>query len=148
MIVLNRRLKALFSYVPEQEDELRLEIGDVVEYIADVEEGWWRGKLRGKVGIFPSNFVADADAEGTGSNNGPAKLPPEAAAKKSDDANKPLNSSANSTSFGKGKLMIFYLECSVLHFNCMNWLLIFIFICIFMYCACLQDFHRLVCMFL
>lgn len=22
-----------------------------------MEDGWWKGKLRGKVGVFPSNFV-------------------------------------------------------------------------------------------
>lgn len=25
--------------------------------VLQVEEGWWRGKLSGKVGVFPSNFV-------------------------------------------------------------------------------------------
>jgi len=28
-----------------------------VEFIAEVEDGWWKGKLRGRVGVFPSNFV-------------------------------------------------------------------------------------------
>lgn len=54
-------MKALFSYSPEQDDELRLEVGDILDYITEVEEGWWRGELRGKVGIFPSNFVSDLD---------------------------------------------------------------------------------------
>ena len=22
-----------------------------------VEDGWWKGRLRGRVGVFPSNFV-------------------------------------------------------------------------------------------
>lgn len=26
-------------------------------YDIQVEEGWWRGRLNGKVGVFPSNFV-------------------------------------------------------------------------------------------
>lgn len=25
------------------------------------DEGWWTGKIRGKVGIFPANFVAEAE---------------------------------------------------------------------------------------
>ncbi|XP_021949236.1 SH3 domain-containing kinase-binding protein 1 isoform X2 [Folsomia candida] len=64
----SRRLKALFSYSPEQDDELRLDVGDVIDYIAEVEEGWFRGRLRGKIGIFPSNFVADVDPADANSN--------------------------------------------------------------------------------
>lgn len=32
-------------------------VGDIIEFLGEVEEGWWRGKLSGKVGVFPSNFV-------------------------------------------------------------------------------------------
>lgn len=32
-------------------------VGDVIEFLGEVEEGWWRGKLSGKIGVFPSNFV-------------------------------------------------------------------------------------------
>lgn len=32
-------------------------MGDIIEFLGEVEEGWWRGKLAGKVGVFPSNFV-------------------------------------------------------------------------------------------
>jgi hypothetical protein len=57
----------LFSYSPEQEDELRLDVGDDIEFITEVEEGWWRGKLKGRVGIFPSNFVIDySESNGKG----------------------------------------------------------------------------------
>lgn len=42
----------------EAEDELSLNIGDVVEVLRkDVAEGWWEGKLGGKIGVFPDNFV-------------------------------------------------------------------------------------------
>lgn len=27
------------------------------EFLGEVEEGWWKGRLRGRVGVFPSNFV-------------------------------------------------------------------------------------------
>lgn len=26
------------------------------------DEGWWTGKIHGKVGIFPANFVAEAES--------------------------------------------------------------------------------------
>lgn len=32
-------------------------VGDVIEFLGEVEEGWWRGQLSGKIGVFPSNFV-------------------------------------------------------------------------------------------
>ncbi|ODN00326.1 SH3 domain-containing kinase-binding protein 1 [Orchesella cincta] len=60
-----RRVRVLFSYSPEQEDELALDVGDVLEFIEEVEEGWWRGRLKGKEGIFPSNFVSEVEAPKT-----------------------------------------------------------------------------------
>lgn len=53
-----RFCKVLFSYDPCNEDELSLAPPDSIEFIGEVEEGWWRGRLRGRVGVFPSNFVS------------------------------------------------------------------------------------------
>ena len=52
-----RRAKVAFSYTAENEDELSLALGDVVEILGDDEEGWWRGRVNGKEGVFPCNFV-------------------------------------------------------------------------------------------
>lgn len=38
---------------------MSLAVGDVIEFLGEVEEGWWRGKLAGKIGVFPSNFVEE-----------------------------------------------------------------------------------------
>uniref|UniRef100_A0A1Y9IVM6 SH3 domain-containing protein n=1 Tax=Anopheles minimus TaxID=112268 RepID=A0A1Y9IVM6_9DIPT len=54
---LNRRCKVIYSYQENKADELTLAVGDVVEVFGEIEEGWWRGKLNGRVGVFPSNFV-------------------------------------------------------------------------------------------
>lgn len=32
-------------------------VGDIIEFLGEVEEGWWRGQLSGRIGVFPSNFV-------------------------------------------------------------------------------------------
>lgn len=53
----NRRCKVIYSYRENKPDELTLAVGDVIEIFEEVEEGWWRGKLGPKVGVFPSNFV-------------------------------------------------------------------------------------------
>ena len=48
-----------YSYAAENEDELTLEEGDVV-IVLDKEledNGWWKGEAKGKVGVFPDNFV-------------------------------------------------------------------------------------------
>ena len=52
-----KQCRVLFSYQPNHEDELELKLDDVVEFMGEVEDGWWRGKLKGKMGVFPSNFV-------------------------------------------------------------------------------------------
>ncbi|XP_034415622.1 SH3 domain-containing kinase-binding protein 1 isoform X2 [Cyclopterus lumpus] len=61
--IRKRRCKAAFSYAPQHEDELELKIGDVVEIISEVEEGWWEGFLNGKTGMFPSNFTKVVQTE-------------------------------------------------------------------------------------
>ncbi|XP_055853062.1 SH3 domain-containing kinase-binding protein 1 [Episyrphus balteatus] len=52
-----QRCKAIYSYTRVNEDELCLAVGDIIDFLTEVEEGWWRGKLNNKVGLFPSNFV-------------------------------------------------------------------------------------------
>jgi len=54
-----RRCRARFSYLPACNDELKLEVDDVIEILSEVEDGWWKGKLADKVGVFPSNFVEE-----------------------------------------------------------------------------------------
>ncbi|GFO47281.1 Sh3 domain-containing kinase-binding protein 1-like [Plakobranchus ocellatus] len=60
--------KVLFEYKKENDDELDLAVGDLVEFHKQVEEGWWEGTLKGKHGVFPSNFVEMIE-EPTGSSD-------------------------------------------------------------------------------
>lgn len=55
------RCRAVFSYQPANPDELPLCVGDVLEVLGEVEEGWWQGRRQGRVGVFPSNFVVMLD---------------------------------------------------------------------------------------
>lgn len=50
---------ALFPYEAVNSDELTLVEGDIVTILShEVEDkGWWRGELKGKIGVFPDNFV-------------------------------------------------------------------------------------------
>lgn len=54
-----RQCRVVFSYKQDHEDELNLNVGEVIEVLGEEEEGWWRGVLNGKVGVFPSNFVEE-----------------------------------------------------------------------------------------
>uniref|UniRef100_A0A8C3IA68 CD2-associated protein n=1 Tax=Chrysemys picta bellii TaxID=8478 RepID=A0A8C3IA68_CHRPI len=56
-----RQCKVLFEYIPQNEDELELKVGDVIDINEEVEEGWWSGTLNGKSGLFPSNFVKELE---------------------------------------------------------------------------------------
>ncbi|KAF7662480.1 hypothetical protein LDENG_00235050 [Lucifuga dentata] len=59
-----RQCKVQFEYAPQNEDELELKVGDIIEIIEEVEEGWWSGIFNGKSGLFPSNFVKEIDTAG------------------------------------------------------------------------------------
>ncbi|XP_023164276.2 mitogen-activated protein kinase kinase kinase-like isoform X2 [Drosophila hydei] len=57
---------ALYDYNAQGEDELTLRRGQIVVVLSTDSEvsgdvGWWTGKIGDKVGVFPRNFVTDAD---------------------------------------------------------------------------------------
>ncbi|XP_067674617.1 SH3 domain-containing kinase-binding protein 1-like isoform X6 [Haliotis asinina] len=52
-----KKCKVMFDYTPENEDELELKEGEIIEFNREVEDGWWEGCHNGRSGVFPSNFV-------------------------------------------------------------------------------------------
>ncbi|XP_072263539.1 CD2-associated protein isoform X2 [Pyxicephalus adspersus] len=56
-----RQCKVLFDYIPQNEDELELKVGDILDITEEVEEGWWSGTRSGRSGLFPSNFVKELE---------------------------------------------------------------------------------------
>ncbi|XP_061530052.1 SH3 domain-containing protein 21 isoform X1 [Phycodurus eques] len=54
-----RTCEVVFAYCPLNEDELQLVVGEKVEIISEIEDGWWMGIKNGNVGAFPSNFVRE-----------------------------------------------------------------------------------------
>nr|XP_023677020.1 SH3 domain-containing protein 21 [Paramormyrops kingsleyae] len=54
-----RRCEVLFPYTPLNDDELELTVGEIVEILKEIEDGWWLGKNNYKLGVFPSNFVKE-----------------------------------------------------------------------------------------
>ncbi|XP_072466136.1 SH3 domain-containing protein 21 isoform X2 [Notamacropus eugenii] len=61
-----RWCKVNFSYSPEQPDELKLQAGEIVQVLREIEDGWWLGKKNGQLGAFPSNFVQELDYRPSG----------------------------------------------------------------------------------
>ncbi|OXB60156.1 hypothetical protein ASZ78_013031, partial [Callipepla squamata] len=49
--------KALYAYDAQDTDELSFNANDVIEIIKEDPSGWWTGRLRGKQGLFPNNYV-------------------------------------------------------------------------------------------
>jgi hypothetical protein len=41
----------------EADDELTFKAGDMIEVLETGEDGWWKGRLYGRVGLFPVNYV-------------------------------------------------------------------------------------------
>lgn len=52
---------ALYDYDPQNDDELRIREGDVINVTLKREDGWFIGTLQnGKSGLFPGNYVEEA----------------------------------------------------------------------------------------
>ncbi|KAI1889635.1 hypothetical protein AGOR_G00164980 [Albula goreensis] len=50
--------KALYAYDAQDTDELSFNADDIIEIIKEDASGWWTGRLRGKQGLFPNNYVS------------------------------------------------------------------------------------------
>ncbi|GJN90427.1 hypothetical protein Rhopal_003438-T1 [Rhodotorula paludigena] len=66
------RVRGLYDFVGETSDELPFRRGDVIRVLERVSEEWWKGELKGRVGIFPTNYVEELPNEPTHSHHGPS----------------------------------------------------------------------------
>ncbi|KAK6309051.1 hypothetical protein J4Q44_G00205140 [Coregonus suidteri] len=51
------RCRALYQYAGQDTDELSFDVNDVIDLLNEDASGWWRGRFRGKEGLFPGNYV-------------------------------------------------------------------------------------------
>uniref|UniRef100_A0AAY5KVX8 Osteoclast-stimulating factor 1 n=1 Tax=Esox lucius TaxID=8010 RepID=A0AAY5KVX8_ESOLU len=49
--------RALYAYDAQDTDELSFNADDVIEILTEDNSGWWYGRLRGREGMFPGNYV-------------------------------------------------------------------------------------------
>ncbi|AMD18909.1 HBR008Cp [Eremothecium sinecaudum] len=57
-----RKVRAVYDLKASEPEELSFVKGDIITVIEQVYRDWWRGSLRGKVGIFPLNYVTPISA--------------------------------------------------------------------------------------
>ena len=51
------RVKALYDFDPQEDGELAFRRGDVIRVVNSAYEGWWKGELDGRIGIFPLTYI-------------------------------------------------------------------------------------------
>ncbi|KAI8139724.1 hypothetical protein BJV82DRAFT_625834 [Fennellomyces sp. T-0311] len=51
------RVRALYDFQPTEQGELGFQKGDIIRVLESVYRDWWKGELRGQMGIFPVNYV-------------------------------------------------------------------------------------------
>lgn len=51
--------QADYEYTATENDELTIKPGDVITVMIRHDDGWWKGELNGKVGLFPASYVHD-----------------------------------------------------------------------------------------
>ncbi|XP_043909677.1 unconventional myosin-If [Protopterus annectens] len=51
------KCRALYQYVGQDVDELSFNVNEVIDVLLEDASGWWKGRLRGKEGLFPGNYV-------------------------------------------------------------------------------------------
>ncbi|XP_059121542.1 SH3 domain-containing protein 19 isoform X1 [Peromyscus eremicus] len=56
-VLKGRKVKALYDFLGENEDELSFKAGDVITELEPVDDDWMSGELMGRSGIFPKNYV-------------------------------------------------------------------------------------------
>jgi myosin-1 len=52
----------LYDYVAQDADELTLATGDMVQIVKKDPSGWWQGRLKGRDGLFPANYVEEENS--------------------------------------------------------------------------------------
>ncbi|GAA6095325.1 GRB2-related adapter protein 2b isoform X2 [Tachysurus ichikawai] len=51
------KVKALYDFIAEEQDELNFSAGDIIEVVDQSESFWWVGRVRGRTGLFPTNYI-------------------------------------------------------------------------------------------
>ncbi|KAL3831454.1 hypothetical protein ACJMK2_023203 [Sinanodonta woodiana] len=53
------KCRAIYDYVGNAFDELSIKTGETVLLYEKLPDGWWKGEIHGKVGVFPATYVQE-----------------------------------------------------------------------------------------
>ena len=48
---------AAYDFAPQEEGEIELKRGDRIRMLDQSDVNWWKGEVRGNVGLFPATYV-------------------------------------------------------------------------------------------
>jgi len=53
---------ALYDFAAQADGDLSFNVGDRIEIVKRTQtaEDWWTGRINGREGVFPGNYVQDA----------------------------------------------------------------------------------------
>lgn len=51
------RCRAIYQYIGQDTDEISFEVNDVFDLVKEDPSGWWTGRVHGREGLFPGNYV-------------------------------------------------------------------------------------------
>lgn len=60
-ITVPLKARVLFEYKKSADDELTLNVNDIITILDKnlEDEGWWKGEVNGRIGVFPDNYVEE-----------------------------------------------------------------------------------------
>ena len=73
------RTRSLTIAIPsrhQEQNDLSFRAGDIVEIVAETNADWWTGKINGRQGLFPSNYVEKLSDNASSYASPPAFSPP------------------------------------------------------------------------
>ncbi|GAA6024198.1 hypothetical protein JCM11491_001281 [Sporobolomyces phaffii] len=97
--------KAVWNYTKSQPDDLGFQQGDVIDIVEEVNNDWWKGRLHGQTGLFPSNHV---ERIANSSNRAPPPPPPAPAHSQSNGPYDVGHPQPSQSSFSSGPPMSSY----------------------------------------
>ncbi|XP_069838249.1 GRB2-related adapter protein [Dendropsophus ebraccatus] len=50
-------VQAQYNFFSEKSADLSFQRGDVIEVVENSDPNWWRGRISGRIGLFPRNYV-------------------------------------------------------------------------------------------
>ncbi|KAL2101663.1 hypothetical protein ACEWY4_003424 [Coilia grayii] len=49
--------RSLYAFSGKHDQALKFEVGEIIELLQPLDNGWWEGKIDGVRGWFPANYV-------------------------------------------------------------------------------------------